>query len=224
MITGEDDEGRSRMTLATRAELRTTIEASYSCLLHVVTVHAIPIAAMTGAALLLREPRSTDLLAIPAALVVANTAEYFLHRYPMHHRTPGLGFLFERHTVAHHAYFRSDSMQIDDARDIRYVMFAPIAAVMAVALAAALAGLVALAFGRNVGLLFGAGALFYYLLYEWFHASFHLFRMEQLERIPILGRAARRHRIHHDSTRMGEANFNITWGLLDRILGTAADT
>jgi len=212
------------VSLATRAELRPRIEARYSCLRHVVLIHVLALGALAAALAALREPRAIELIALPATFLFANVVEYVFHRGPMHRRRALLGFLFERHTVVHHAYFRSEAMRIEDARDMRFVLFPAFACALVIALAALVALGVSFAISRNVALIFFATATLYYLVYEWFHASFHVFAVERLERIPLLGRAARRHRIHHDPARMTAVNFNITFPIVDRIAGTIADT
>jgi len=212
------------VALATRAELRVEISPGYSCTRHVMALHFITFGTIATALAFLRSPSLAELATVPLAFLFANTVEYFVHRYPMHHRWPLLGFLFARHTVGHHAYFRRDSMLVDDARDVRFVLFPPLACLSAIAFAGTIGALLAVTITRNTGLLFLTTASFYYLLYEWFHASFHLAPVERLRWIPILGKAARRHGIHHDPSRMTDVNFNITVGLFDRLLGTAVDT
>lgn len=210
--------------LATRAELRPKIEASYSCARHVALIHVFALPAIVAALALLRDLRPIELVAVPATFVFANAVEYGFHRYPMHHRWPLLGFLFSRHTVTHHAYFRAEDMLVTDKRDMRYVLFPALAGLAVIALGSGVGALVALGAGRNAGLLFAATATLYYLVYEWFHASFHLVAQERLARIPVLGAAARRHRLHHTPERMTEVDFNITIALFDRIFGTIADS
>lgn len=210
--------------LATREELRPSISPRYSFARHLVWLHLFTLGAIAGALFALRAPRLGELATVPATFVFANAIEYFFHRYPMHHRWPLFGLLFSRHTVHHHAYFRAGSMKVGDARDMRFVLFPAYASLLVIALTALGGSLLALALGRNVGLIFLATATFYYLLYEWFHASFHLVREETLERIPLVGKAALRHRLHHDPERMTAINFNITFAWVDRIVGTKADT
>jgi len=212
------------MALATRAELKPKIAASYSFARHVVLLHFITLGAIGAALASLRALEPVELATVPATFLFASFVEYFFHRYPMHHRWPLMGFLFSRHTVHHHAYFRVDSMKVEDDRDMRFVLFPAFACLLVIALAGGGAALLGLALGRNVGLLFLATATLYYLVYEWFHASFHLVATERLERIPFVGSAARRHRLHHDPERMTSINFNITFAIVDRIFGTMADT
>ncbi len=211
------------MGLATRAELRSKIPEGYSFARHVFWIHVFALGAIAAAIALVRDLDPDELLAVPATLVFANAVEYVFHRWPMHHDTRPLHFLFDRHTVHHHAYFRSDSMRVDEGRDMRFVLFPPLAAVAVIALDSGLGALLASALGRNVALLFCATGTSYYLAYEWCHASYHLVG-ERLERIPFLGAAARRHRIHHDPERMSRVNFNIPFALFDRLAGTIADT
>ena len=41
-----------------------------------------------------------------------------------------------------------------------------------------------------------------------------------MARLPLLSRLRRHHQAHHDPKRMGRYNFNITFPLCDRLLGT----
>ncbi len=208
------------MALATREELRPKIAASYSFKRHVVLMHIFTLAAIGGALSQLRELEPIELLAVPGTFLFANAVEYLFHRFPMHHLWPGFGLLFDRHTVHHHAYFRADSMLVQDSRDMRFVLFPVFAGVLVVLLTAVGGALLHLAVSWNVGVFFMATATLYYLVYEWFHASFHLATVERLARFPIIGRAARRHRLHHEPARMTEVNYNITFALFDRVFGT----
>lgn len=212
------------MALATRAELRPKIAARYSFARHVVLIHLFALAAIGAALAALRDLRPVELATVPASFLFANAVEYFFHRYPMHHRWPLLGFLFSRHTVHHHAYFRADSMLVEDSRDMRFVLFPALAGLSVIVLAGLGGAGLLLALGRNVGLLFVATATLYYLVYEWFHASFHLASVERLARVPLVGRAARRHRLHHVPERMTQVNYNITFAIFDRVLGTIEDS
>ncbi|MEZ0228912.1 MAG: sterol desaturase family protein [Planctomycetota bacterium] len=208
------------MALATRAELRPKIAASYSFARHVVLLHIFALGAIAGALSQLRGLQPIELVAVPATFLFANAVEYLFHRFPMHHLWPGLGFLFSRHTVHHHAYFRADAMLVGDSRDMRFVLFPVFAGLLVIALTAVGGALLYATVSWNAGLLFLATATLYYLVYEWFHASFHLASVEQLARIPLVGRAARRHRLHHEPARMTEVNYSITFALFDRLLGT----
>ena len=52
-------------------------------------------------------------LAVPLSFLYANLAEYLGHRFVMHRRRPGLGMIYERHTLQHHRFFTHRAMQYD---------------------------------------------------------------------------------------------------------------
>jgi hypothetical protein len=205
--------------LATREELRSRIETRYSFALHAVAIHLVVLAYVATALAFIRDLRLDDLWAAPATFLFANVVEYLAHRFPMHHRTRALAIIFDRHN-GHHAFFRTDTMRVDGVRDMRFVMFPAWAAAIVLALASPLGLWVAWFTGsRNMGLLYVATAALYYLLYEWLHASYHLFP-DRVARVPVLGKASARHALHHDPSRMTEVNFNITFPIVDGIVGT----
>jgi hypothetical protein len=206
--------------LATREELKHKISPGYSFARHVVLIHIVVLAFVGAALAELRDLEPVELLAIPATFLFANVVEYVAHRYPMHHRMGPLAILFERHTVGHHAYFRAESMRVEGTHEMRFVLFPAWAAAVVLLISSPLGIGVALLASRNAGLLYVVTAAGYYLLYEWFHASYHLAGPERLARIPVLGAAAGRHARHHDPTHMTESDFNITFPIVDAIVGT----
>lgn len=207
--------------LATRAELRDRIEPGYSFVRHALAVHAVALTALVGPLAFLHDVEPAQLATVPLTFLLANAIEYAAHRGPMHHATPGLSALFARHTLAHHAFFRADAMGIEGPREMRYVLFPAWAGALVLLLAAPLGVALGWLVARNVGLLYGATAASYYLLYEWMHSSYHL-APELVARVPLLRRAAARHTLHHDPARMTSVNFNIAFPIVDALLGTGA--
>jgi sterol desaturase/sphingolipid hydroxylase (fatty acid hydroxylase superfamily) len=72
----------------------------------------------------------------------------------------------------------------------------------------------------NVGYLFVATAILYYLNYELFHFSYHVDPQSRLGRLPLIRRLRRNHVQHHDKALMTRYNFNITYPICDRLFGT----
>ena len=77
--------------------------------------------------------------------------------------------------------------------------------------------LLAALLGPNVGWLFGATAMAYFLLYEWLHLAWHHPRLGAL---PLLSSLRLHHAAHHDPRAMSHANFNITFPICDALFGT----
>jgi hypothetical protein len=130
----------------------------------------------------------------------------------MHHRTRGFGLVYERHTRQHHRFFTHVAMPVDSLRDLRAVLFPPILMTFFLAtFALPVALLLARFTSGNVGWLFAATALAYFLNYEVLHLVYHL---------PFVGRLRRLHQDHHDPRLMAQYNFNITYPIGDRLFGT----
>jgi sterol desaturase/sphingolipid hydroxylase (fatty acid hydroxylase superfamily) len=158
---------------------------------------------------------------LPAFFVIANLAEYLGHKGPMHHRTRGLGLIFERHTLMHHAFFTDRTMACEGARDFKVVLFPPVMLAffiggLAVPIGAAFYVLVS----PNAGYLFAAVGIGYFLTYEWLHFAYHQPATSWLARLPGVAALRRHHQTHHDPALMARWNFNITFPIGDRLFGT----
>ncbi|HEX7667096.1 MAG TPA: sterol desaturase family protein [Polyangiaceae bacterium] len=178
--------------------------------------------AVIGVALAeLRSPSFVELLTVPLWFFVANAAEYFGHKGPMHRPRAGLGLVYRRHTLEHHRFFTNDVMSYDSPRDFKMVLFPP---VMILFFLGAIAGPIGLGlflvWGRNVGCLFVATAMGYFLTYEWLHFAYHLPASSFVGKTALVRTLRRHHQTHHDRALMGKHNFNITFPICDAIFGT----
>jgi len=72
----------------------------------------------------------------------------------------------------------------------------------------------------NVGLLFMATTIFYYLNYEILHFTYHLNEKWWISRTPIIKRLRHHHQVHHNKALMNRYNFNVSYPLSDWIFGT----
>lgn len=166
-------------------------------------------------------PTGWELLTVPVTFLVANVAEYFGHKGPMHRRVGGLGLLFKRHTQEHHHFFTHQAMSYESTRDFKLVLFPPVMLLFFLGgIAAPLGALTFLLLGANCGWLFVLTAMSYFLCYEWLHFSYHLPEEHPLARTRLLAALRRHHTHHHDLALMGRWNFNITFPICDRLLGT----
>ena len=160
-------------------------------------------------------------LTIPLTFLYCNLAEYLGHRGPMHNKMRFLTGIFRRHTVEHHSFFTDEAICFDTPRDYRAVLFPPILLVFFFGLFAVPVGALLYAFvSPNVGFLFVATAILYYLNYELFHFSYHVDPQSRLGRLPLIRRLRRNHVRHHDKALMTRCNFNITYPICDRLFGT----
>jgi sterol desaturase/sphingolipid hydroxylase (fatty acid hydroxylase superfamily) len=197
------------------------IGAHYHGWLHFATTTVGSLIAIGLAISCVKAPNVLELAAIPVFFVIANLGEYFGHRGPMHHRRRGAAILFERHTQQHHRFYTADAMAADSPRDFKMVLFPPIMLVFFLGFLATPIGLLlGWLFSANVGFLFAATAVGYFLTYEWLHFAYHLPPDSRVGRNPIVRRLRRHHQIHHDPAKMTHVNFNITFPIADRVFGT----
>jgi hypothetical protein len=160
-------------------------------------------------------------LTVPAAFVFANFAEYFGHRGPMHHRARYREILFRRHTQEHHRFFTQAAMACESPRDFKIMLFPPSLLVFFLGLLAAPIGALLFVVAHpNVGYLFVATAVGYYLTYEWLHFAYHLPPDSLVGRIGVVRVLRRHHATHHDPALMQRYNFNITFPIADWLMGT----
>ena len=167
------------------------------------------------------DPSWLELCAVPISFLVANLGEYSGHRGPMHRLRPPFGALYERHTRRHHRFYTHQAMAADSAKDFHMVLFPPVMLLFFMGLLAAPIGAVLFFVASpNVGWLFVATAVSYFLTYEWLHFAYHLPASSLIARLPGMRTLRRLHTTHHDPRYMQRHNFNITFPICDAIFGT----
>ncbi len=197
------------------------IGPGYRGWVHVGTTSVGALLAIIVAAVMVDGPSLAELAAVPVSFLLANLGEYLGHRGPMHHRRRGLAILFERHARQHHRFYTHQAMAAESSRDFQMVLFPPVMLLFFLgALAAPLGGLLAMAVSPNVGWLFGATAMTYFLTYEWLHFAYHLPADSWVGRRLVVRVLRRHHTLHHDPQRMLHTNFNITFPIADWLFGT----
>jgi len=200
---------------------REHVPAAYSGWLHLCFTFGVGLAILAFCLLRLQAVQPLQWLTIPVTFLYANLAEYLGHRGPMHHRVRGLGLVFERHTRQHHRFFTHQAMQIDRVADLKAVLFPPVLITFFVGVFAVPVGLLlAWLFGDNVGYLFVATAVGYFLNYEVLHLAYHLPAASPIGRLPLVRRLGALHRRHHDPRLMSHWNFNISYPFSDLLFGT----
>jgi hypothetical protein len=165
-----------------------------------------------------------DWLAVPATLVIASFVEYWAHRGPMHHPSPGLRALYERHTRRHHRFFVMGHMRYRGYRDFHVVLFPPVLMAFFGAIAAALGAAVALLTTPAAGAIVTMTSVAYYLSYELLHLSYHTDGLGNGWGRGWLAALSRHHHRHHDARRMVHCNFNLVMPLFDWIFRTLDTT
>lgn len=203
-----------------RDRLAPAIPRRYHPVLYFGASNLVATIAIAGALTQLHDVVWWEWLILPVAFLIANVVEYRVHKGPMHHLRPPWTILFERHVRQHHVYFDDTHMSARMDREYYWVFF-PWWAVGLVVVTAALFSLpMGLLVSHNVGLLFFAAAIAYYLTYEWLHLSYHLHPESMIGRMGLVRRLRRLHTLHHRTSLMTQHNFNITFPICDWVFGT----
>ncbi|MEX2498136.1 MAG: sterol desaturase family protein [Wenzhouxiangellaceae bacterium] len=200
---------------------RELVPEGYSGKLHFALILGFVVLVLAMGAWQLDNVQPLQWLAVPLTFLYANLAEYLGHRFVMHRRRPGLGLIYERHTLQHHRFFTHQAMQYDSSDDFRAVLFPPtLLMFFAVTFALPAGLLLAWLFSSNVAWLFVMTALGYYGCYEILHFAYHQAEDSWILRLPGVQRMRRLHLEHHDPAIMQYGNFNITWPICDVLFGT----
>lgn len=200
---------------------REEIPANYRGLVHLCFTFGSGIAVVIYSAGQLDQVQAAQWLTVPITLLYANLAEYLGHRFVMHRPVPGLGLVYKRHAGQHHRFFSHQHMELEDIRDLKAVLFPPVLMVFFILAFAFPVGItLSLLFAGNVGLLFVASAVAYFLNYEILHLAYHLPGDSWLGRRGLIRRLRALHTCHHDPSLMSRWNFNITYPISDLIFRT----
>lgn len=207
---------------AYRADQRARASGSlYSGWVHFTFTSVASLGVIALALTRVRGVRPIEWLVLPLAFLLANGAEYFGHRGPMHRARRGLGLIYKRHAGQHHRFFTHDAMEYESSADFKAVLFPPVLLLFFLgAIATPIAVVLFLAATANVGWLFVAVSMGYFLTYEWLHFCYHLPERTWLGGHWLLRRLRQHHMMHHDPALMSRFNFNITFPIFDRVMGT----
>lgn len=203
-----------------RAALLATIPAWYSGPAHFALVTLAAAGVIAACVALLERPAWWHAALVPAFFAFANLFEWWVHRGPLHHPVAGLRRLYDRHTRAHHVVFVEGAMEVGHPRELRLVLFPPYLFPLFLLMNAPLLVLLSALGGLDVGLVFLASAVAYYLVYEWLHTLHHWPRTSWLGRRRVVTWLRRHHEAHHDPRRMIHGNWNVSFPLCDWLLGT----
>lgn len=162
-------------------------------------------------------------LAVPAFWLVANVVEWLIHRYPMH-RPLVPRVLYRNHALIHHRAFTGTDQEIREPCELSVVMM-PWYTLLLVFLSASPIALVAgLVGGAELAGVFLLSSVAYFLFYELVHTLHHLpkasLQRSWWGRRRMLATMRANHHHHHQLERMTEVNFNVTFAMADRLLGT----
>ena len=205
---------------AARAKFLAALPRRYSPWLHlaVPNIHgAVVIAACVSA---LDGPGPAQWLTPPLVFVMAQAIEWRFHRDLLHYRVAPLQFLYDAHTVSHHAIFVPGAMELHAPRELRAVLFPWWAFTMLTVMLMPPALALAWLFGRDVGLLFMISTHAYFIVYEFLHTIYHLPARSVILRLWPFRQLAAHHTLHHDPRWMQRVNFGVSTPLWDVVRGT----
>src|SRR5690606_27211489 len=162
-------------------------------------------------------------LAVPAFWLVANLFEWLIHYYPMH-RPLVPRVLYTNHACRHHRAFTGPDQSIGSVRELSLVMMPWYTLLFVFITASPVVAALWLLAGPPWAGVFVLTAVAYFLLYETVHTLHHLppavLRRTWWGRSRLLAAMRARHHHHHQLEHMTKVNFNVTFALADRLLGT----
>lgn len=167
-------------------------------------------------------PTMAELSLIPISVLLANLTEYLFHRYPMHIPTKPIFSLYRSHTKFHHLLFTNNKMELDEANDTRMVLLPPRnLMILYIVLILPLGLLFYYLFSLNAAFIFAGTTLYYVVISECLHLSYHLPVDSKIFKIPLINYLKTRHEIHHRLNKMKEVNFSVFLPIFDFLLGTS---
>lgn len=200
-----------------------TTDRSFSLARHLAKTLGVAAAILALGIWLARDAAPAWWLLAPVFWVIANFFEWATHRYPMHHRLwPRMMYL--SHAIVHHRAFAGDDQEIRETCELSVVMMPWYTLLIIFTGASPIAIAAALVGGPGLAGVFLVSAVGYFLLYESIHTLHHLpaavLQRSFLGRSRTLARLRAHHHHHHQLERMVHVNFNVTFPLADRVLGT----
>ncbi len=198
-----------------RSAIVAEIPRWYSPTVHFVIPAILGLGAMAGALSRVAALRPAEILVVPAALILSFAFEWRVHQLVLHRRMPLLGTLYVRHELKHHVIYTYDDITMRSPRETWLILMPAYAIVLVFLLDAPFALAAAALFSANVGWLFLATSMFFFLSYEWLHLAYHLPASSAIGRLRLVALLREHHRRHHDPRLMKRWNFNVTVPVFD---------
>jgi hypothetical protein len=217
LVSAETQEQGGTIHERQRSAIAGEIPRWYSPVLHVMVPALIGLGAMLGALVRLSAVRPAELLTVPVTLLLAFGFEWRVHKIVLHRRFPLVGTLYERHELKHHVIYTHDDLAMRSAREAWLILMPAYAVVLVFLLDAPFALAAGALVSPNVGCLFLATSMLFFLSYEWLHLAYHLPEESAIGRARIIALLREHHRRHHDPRLMKRWNFNVTLPLFDRV-------
>lgn len=166
--------------------------------------------------------RWTDLLVIPAVILLANFFEWRVHKHVLHRRFWPFEVIYDQHTPMHHMVYIEEDMALRSVKEFRLVLM-PAMGVLGIVLAGAPMALALAHFwSAAAGWLFLLSASLFMVSYEVLHLCYHARADSFIGRLRLIAILRAHHARHHDPRVMQRYNFNVTVPLFDWIMGTMA--
>lgn len=199
------------------------IERTFTLRAHLAKVLGVAALILGGGLWLAADAPAWMWAAWPIFWLVANLFEWAIHRYPMH-RPLQPRVLYRSHALIHHRAFAGEHQQIRDPVELSLVMMPWYTLVLVFVMASPIATAAAWLGGTALAGVFLVAAVSYFLLYEAIHTLHHL-TPAQLALVPggrsrVVAALRAHHLWHHQRENMTRLNFNVTFPLADRLMGT----
>jgi hypothetical protein len=205
-----------------RATYRERVAGWYNGWLHVFIIYTIGFTALYIYGSNLHDVKWWEWLTVPAAFLLCNFFEWWIHAYVMHRpsRIPLFRAIYNRHTLMHHQFFTEEEMRFADHHDWRVTFFPPYALVTFTLMSIPGALILGWLISPNVGWLFISTATSMYLIYEFMHFCCHVDDNWFVRNMPFVNTIRRHHTAHHNQSIMMELNMNLTFPIMDWVFGT----
>ena len=206
-----------------RENYRQRVAGWYNGWLHIALIYIIGFTALYVYIANLHDLRWWEYLAIPVVFMFANFFEWWIHRYVMHRpsNSPVFRAIYSRHTMMHHQFFTEQEMRFADHYDWRVTFFPPYALVVFTFMSIPPAIIAGLVISPNVGWLVISTTTSMYLIYEFMHFCCHVDENAFVRLAPFINTIRRHHTAHHNQSIMMERNMNLTFPVMDCLMGTS---
>ena len=206
-----------------RETYRNRIAGWYNGWLHVAVIYIMGFAALTIYVQSMNNIQWYEWLIVPVAFLGANFFEWFLHIHIMHRpqKLSALRVIYMRHTMMHHQFFTDDEMAFAGPHDWRVTFFPPFALITFTCMSVPMALIAGWLFTPNVGWLLIATTTSMFLIYEFMHFCCHVRENWFVRNMPFVNSLRRHHTAHHNQSIMMERNMNLTFPIMDWLMGTS---
>jgi hypothetical protein len=123
--------------------------------------------------------------------------------------------------MMHHQFFTEQEMRFADHHDWRVTFFPPYALVVFTMMSIPPAIVAGLVISPNVGWLVITTTTSMYLIYEFMHFCCHVDENAFVRLMPFVNTIRRHHTAHHNQSIMMERNMNLTFPIMDCLMGTS---